>query len=235
MATQEIWMHNVSAIIIRQVPLQSMDSAFVLVDAYLSNLPGGWVLDLDEQAAANAITKDQYNAVYDLNVRCGIHLDLQMAAKLTPGLPIGDAMDAIENRIRDFLTDQINNSNLPIKLRTIDTIEEYAARSTLGVVFTTNDQTTTQPVRQSIAADLSGASKVFDYKANGLLYARNTYGLDNTWNVDSVYTETNEPMVMQIKKYTSTTYATLDGSNTTVYVLTISPSTYGIVSGIILN
>ncbi len=232
MAT-DAWKHNVAAIIITQVPLQSMDSALVLVDAYLNDNPGSTT----EQVAADAITEAQYDTIYDLNVGCTVTFDVQMAEKLTAGLTIQVARDAMKNQISAFLTDHINNSDIPFRLRSVNlnSIHEVAARSTLGVVTTTNDQTTTQTVRQSIAGDLAGTDKIFDYKANGLLYARNTYGLDNTWNVDSVYTEPNGPIVLQIKKYASTTYELLDGFSTTVYVLTISPDTYGIVSGIILN
>lgn len=235
------WINQTAAILLGQVPLQSLDSAVALVEAYISDV-GGWLPVIQqqpngdgapangftEQQSADAITVNEFNAIYDLNFTVDVTLDVQIIDKLSDGLDVSTAAVSMANQLTDFLTARINESSLPIRLNNVGVQTVISGRSDLG-------GNTTQAIRQTIAADLAGTDKLVDFKATTLLYARNTYGLDNTWNVRSVYTEPNEPIVVFIKKYTNTTYAALDGTSTRIYVFTISPATYTIVSGVILS
>jgi|ERR1051326_6378955 hypothetical protein len=240
------WIDTVSQLVIDELPLQSVQTATVLTEAYLSNI-GGWIPDdigqpsgeghpngsPTEQESADAITVDAFAAVYDLNIQATINVSIQISAKLTPGLtPIETVIQNMQNQIAEFITNQINDSELPVRTDSVDvdslTPDVFGDRSSLGGIL---DQT----IRQGIVTDLAGADKVIDYKALALQYVLDTYGLDEKWNVVSLYTEPTQPIVVQIQKYTDTTYATLDGGNTTIYVISISPDTYGVVSGVILN
>lgn len=244
-----------ATIVTQQVPLQSMTDAVVLVEAYISDI-GGWIPDdpslpngnghlansYTEQQSADAITTTAFNAVYDVAFEVSLTLRVQVAAKLSVGLTLSDAAIAMENEVADFVTARINESDLPLRVETLNTqstqITEttLSAQSVYGVYNSDTGESTTPDIRVLIQDDVvDTVNKIVDYKATTLRFVRDTYGLDDTWNVVSVYTEPNAPIAIQIRKYIDNDYTTLDTGDTTTYVFNVSPETYQIVSGVILN
>jgi len=235
--TLPAWIDATAAIIITELPLQSRDSATLYTSSYLSNV-GGWVPDnilipqgpgnpangFTPQQAANAITAEQLAQVYDLNFLVTIQVEVQVASKLVPGLTLNQAAGAVLSQVTQFVTTEINNSDLPMRVDSVNAGTPISGGSGLGGATTTG-------MRVSIQADIISGFKVIDYKANTLNYARRQYNLDTTWNVGSVYTELNQPIAVIIQKYTSTSYSTLDTGTTTFYIFTVSENTQVVLSG----
>jgi hypothetical protein len=239
---------DVALIILNQLPLQSLDSATVLAYSYLSDT-GGWVPDdplnpngpgqpfngETEQEFADAITIQQFDTIYDINFTVTLTLNLQAITKLTDGLSLNDAAASMVNQVSDFITDSINNSPLPLRVESTSTQVTDSDRSIVGG-YTIEDGNTTQALRQIIDDDLTDFDTIkdIDYKSLALLYVRNTYGLDHSWNVHSIYTEIDNPITIIIRKYVDQTYAALDTNDLTVYVMNVSPTTYQVVTGVII-
>lgn len=224
-----------------ELPLQSVDSAITLVYAYISDV-GGWVPDnpsdptgpgvpfnnATEAAAASAIAAQQINNVYDLNFSTSVTIECQFSAQLGSGLSLSEAAASMAANVTAFITDTINNSPYPLSVTATQTPSANSDRSLVG-------GNTTQAIREAIVTDLSGDNKIVDYKEIALQFAISTHGLDDTWNVQYVYTQSESPIVIVINKYTDDTYATLDSDNTTTYVFTMSPTNYGIVAGVTIT
>jgi len=237
------FINETSTIVVKQVPLQSLDSSADLVASYIADT-GGWLPDsplrptgegkpangLTPQENADLITTDAYNSVYNLNFQVNVTLNVQVAEKLTPGLDLPTAAFSMANLLTDFITDRINDSELPLRVDDVGIKAPISDRSCLGGY-------TTPEIRQTIADDLLNASttKIVDFKASTLLYTKNNFGLDDTWNVVSVYTEASEPIAVEIQKYTTETYDTIDDTSNKIYMINISPDTYVAVAGVILT
>lgn len=224
-----------------ELPLQSLQSALNLSFSYVSNV-GGWMPDSQQDPngpglpangasvdqAASDIATQQIENVYDLNFSMNVTIRVQFTEQFGAGLDLGDANAAMQNDLATFVTNSINNSALPIRVDAILSQTPQADRSMLG-------GETTQTLRQNIAADATDNIKIVDYKASALRYSTTVNGLDDTWNVQYVYTQPGNPVVVIILKYTDNTYASIDTSNHTTYVYTVSPTTYQIVSGVVLT
>jgi hypothetical protein len=235
------WANTTAGLVTAQLPLQSLQSAVDLAFAYITDV-GGWVPDdpanangpglpangASEQTGANDITSQQIGDVYDLKFSVSVTLSCQFSQHLGTGLDLNAAAAAMVTDVTNLITNSINDSALPVRVDSVGTQTPDAGRSLLG-------GTTTETVRQDIAADVAGVAKVVDYKAIALKYATTVHALDDTWNVKYVYTQTGSPTVVSVQKYTDNTYATLDSHSTTVYLFTISPTTYDIVAGVTLN
>lgn len=242
------FVNETATLVAAELPLQSISTALVLIEAYVSDV-GGWIPDdasvpngdgqlangFTEQQTADAVTTIAFNSIYDLNFEVSLIVNVQLASKLTNNLDLDSAAVSVTNRLAQFVTDLINDSELPLRVESIATETAVADRAVYGQFNSDTGESTTADIRQSIQADIEGTDKIVDYKASTLLFVRTTYGLDNTWNVTSVYTELNQPITLQIRKYTTTLYTDLDTGSTSTYVFTVSPITYGIVSGVILN
>jgi hypothetical protein len=235
------WITTTAALVTTELPLQSLSAASDLVVEYLSNV-GGWVADniliplgpgqpanhFTEQQAADAIVTEQFGTVYDLNFHATATIVCQFATQLGPGLTLEEAAAAMAAEVTNLITNSINNSNIPIRVNSIDSQNVVTLNSELS-------GTTDSAHRQLIQADLTGVAKIIDYKEIALQYARTINGIDATWNIKSVYTESNSPIVMTIVKYTDITYVTLDTSSHVAYVYSVSQDTNEVVSGVIID
>lgn len=237
------WVNNTAIILTTVLPLQSLDSALNYVNAYLSDT-GGWIpndpmmplgeglpaVGGTEQDAAEAILDAQFLEVYDVNFNVGLTINVQMAAKLGIGLDITGATTAMSAMVESFITDRINDSILPLRVTT-DAMSVSADPDLSDLTGQTSPE-----MRVAIAAGIAGDDKLVDYKMLALKYAQDTYGIDNTWNVQYIYREITGPIVVTIAHYTDdSTWATLDGGTTQIYVFSISPDTYQIVTGAIID
>lgn len=232
-----------AVILLTQLPLQSLDSSVNFIYQYISN-NGGWVPDdplhpngdghvandFTEQEVADAITTNEFDAVYSIDFTVTTDIHLHFAEKLTNGLTLAAAAASVQNHVSNFITTAINTSPIPLRVESTSTQTTTIANSMVGGY-------TTQTIRQNIATELDAlpGTKDDNYKGLALLYVRNTYGEDDTWNVHSVYTETDAPIAVIIKKYTDNTYATLDVTSIKIYVINVSPTTYQVVTGVIVT
>jgi hypothetical protein len=235
------WANTTAALLTTDLPLQSLNSAVNLAFAYISNV-GGWVPNdpsdpngpgapansATETEAAATIAAQQYAEVYDLNFQVLVTVECQMTAQLGFGLDLAAAAAALSPDVAAFITTAINGSSIPVRVNSVSTQTPTSGKSLIG-------GQTTETIRQIIASDLIGDNKIIDYKELALQYATTVNGLDDTWNVQSVYSQNNTPVVVTIVKYADNTYNTLDTTSTTIYVYSVSPTTYQIVTGVILN
>lgn len=237
------FVNDTAAILLQQLPLQNLDSSVSLVTAYISNV-GGWIPDnhllpygngapgnaFSEQQSADDITTIQYNACYDIEFHVVTTTKVQCTTKLTDGLSFSAAASSMINQISNFIKDAINNSPIPVQVLST------------GAQTTTNSNSmqggfTTQTIRNNIVTEIANVvtDKVVDYKAIALTYVQTVYGVDDTWNVYAIYVQADNPIVVSIKKYTDDTYASLDTDDTRVYVINISPVTYQVVAGVLID
>lgn len=235
------WINDTATLLTAQLPLQSFQSAVNLAFSYVSNV-GGWVADdqqnqngpgapangASEEQAASDIASQQIANVYDLSFTANVTLRVQFGQQLGSGLDLSSASAAMQSDLTSFITTTINNAALPVRVEAVVSQTADAGRSLIG-------GETTADVRVSIAADAVGGDKIVDYKAGALKYATTINGLDDTWNIAAVYTQAGNPIVVIIVKYTDNAYETIDTANNTTYVFTVSPTTYQVVSGVILT
>lgn len=237
------FINETAVILLKQLPLQSLDSSVNYIYQYISN-NGGWVPDdplhpnadghvdndFTEQQVADAITNNEFNAVYSIDLTVTTDIHLHFAEKLTDGLTLDAAAASVQNHVSHFITTAVNTSPIPLRVESTSTQVTVPSNSMVGGY-------TTQTIRQNIASGLSllPGTKDVNYKALALLYVRNTYGVDDTWSVHSVYTETDTPIAVIIKKYIDNTYAALDVTSTKIYVINVSPTTYQVVTGVIVT
>lgn len=235
------WIDTTAQDLVAELPLQSLDAAVAQAYLYLSDV-GGWVPDnnllptgpgvpangFTPQQAADAITADAFASVYDIALDVVVNVRVHGIAKFTSGLSLDTAAASIAAQITEFLTTEINNSPIPVRLESTSTQTISTPNSSAGGIID-------QSVRQNIQDSITNGNKIVDYKALTVVYLRNTYGLDITWNVFSVYTEVDTPINIIVRKYTDDTYSTLDLGDTRLYVINVSPTTYGVVTGAILG
>lgn len=241
MTTYTDFVDATALLIVNELPLQSLDSAVGLIVAYISDV-GGWVPDdmsqpygdgapangFTEQQSADAIYAEEFAKVYDLEFQVTLTVTVQAAAYLSGGLSINAAGLSMAGQVSNYVTDQINNASIPLR---VESVGSQTTETELSVLGGLTDQT----VRQAVADAITGTDKIVDYKALTLKYVIDTYGLDDTWNVASVFWRADQPINIMIRKYTDNSYAALDGDSSTIYVLNISPVTYAVVSGAIID
>jgi hypothetical protein len=236
------WANTTAGFLTGELPLQSLNSAVELAFAYISDV-GGWVPDdpsdpngpgepanhATPQTAATAITAQQVDTVYDIAYHVVITTVMRFSSQLGAGLSLDEAAAAMATDVGNFVSGTINNSPIPIRAST--TIVSQTPISDTALL----GGSTTEAIRQKIQEIIQEGGKLIDYKQNALVYARATNGLDDTWNVSFVYTQSENPIVVTVVKYTDTTYASLDSGSTAFYVYSMSPTTYQVVSGVTIS
>lgn len=238
------FLNETSLLVLDELPLQSLNDSLLLVYAYISDV-GGWVpvdpLDptgngapannFTEQQVADAITEIEYSAIYDIDFEVVVTVKVHGVAKLTPGLTLNSAAASMSAQMETFVIDTINGSPIPIHVDSVGTQSPDIPRSSLGGY-------TTPELRQQTETDINGlpmSEAVIDHRAIAILYVRSTYGVDDTWSASSVYTQINNPFMIIIQKYTDTTYTVLDISEPRKYIIGVSPTTFRVTSGVIID
>src|SRR5678815_3160471 len=126
------FVNTTAAHILESLPLQSLDTAIVLVNAYISDVLG-WVPDVPEdptgegmlfngfteQQAAEAIIEEQFGAVYDLNFNVTVTLNVQAIAQLASGLTLEQVAGSMANQVSAFITEKVNDSSIPVRIADI--------------------------------------------------------------------------------------------------------------------
>lgn len=217
------------------LPLQTFESSLVLVESYLATT-GGWVPDsptnptgpgqpvtgeTPEQGAIS-IKNQQYARIYTVKAKANLRLDFTYVANLAPGQSNEDVLVAIQNGVQEFLETQLGRTSL-----TLDTVVNLTGE------ISTNGQTTSSQRLSIFEEESQGILN--DPRAIALHMAKNTYGLDDLWNVESTYTEPNGKIVVIMAKYTELSFGTLDIDVLQRYVISVNPGQYLVETGLFIT
>ncbi len=229
------WKTDTSFLVVRKLPFEDFESAFVLVETYLSST-GGWNPDDPNDStgpgepvsgattteAADIIRDEQMGAVYSTPVNATINISLEYIAKLVGGLSDQDVLDNIEEGLNKFIANQL----LPIDL-------QYDLLVSFGGVPVPGSHTT-QNSRIALDATVVAGGKLIDPKAIALNSARVMNSLDNSWNVTYLYTKKDNDLFALVEKYASN-YEFLDLSDDRQFFLSLDPESYKITGGALLT
>ena len=228
------WKSDASIALLGTLPLQTFDSAIVLVDRYLA-ANGGWVPEdpadpvgpgapaTGENAleAANSITQEQLERIYNIATNASIKLNFNIVQNLDPGLADNDIAVLIEETVGDFIASQFGCTVMEL-----DEILSYDITVDRGG-NTTADQ------RVQANAEVTSGDKLIDPVPISLSLARSRFDLDENWNVTYIYNEPGQDIVAMVERYVTTSYDNIDTSTLTQYVIKIDATTYELASGVV--
>lgn len=225
------WITSAAAGVVEAVPLQDFESALALAEDFIGT-QGGWTPDdpgdptgLGEPASGVSlqqgivlITVQQLERIYHTDVSGVLNFRLIMNNNLSPGL---DDTSVLAN-IVDLLDDIVQANLLQTNIEFVN-IPSYT-----GVV--TNGPTDAS-TRQAIQNTLTAGGQIVDPYAIGLSVARAEYNLDDTYNVEYLYTEPTKALFVMVIKYTDNLYATVDTTADARYGITLDPVSYRTAGG----
>lgn len=225
------WIASVAAGVVETVPLQDFESALALAEDFLGT-QGGWSPDdpgdptgfgepvsgVTLAQAIVLITIQQQERIYHTDVSGVLNFRIIMNNNLSSGL---DDTSVIAN-IVDLLDDIVQANLLQTNIEFVD-IPSYT-----GVV--TNGPTDAS-TRQNIQSTITAGGQIIDPYAIGLTVARAEYNLDDTHNVEYLYTEPNKALFVMVIKYTDNLYATVDTTADARYGITLDPVSYRTAGG----
>lgn len=227
------WKASVAAGVVETVPLQTLETALVLADDFLGT-QGGWnpddagdptgpgepVSGISLSDAIVLITLQQRDRIYHVDVAGVLNFRILLNENLSPGL---DEATVIAN-VTDILDNVVQANLLNTNIEFVD------IPSFTGVV--TNGPTDAAE-RQAIQQTILAGGQIIDPKAIGLTVARTEYNLDNTYNVQYLYTEPNKSVFVMVIKYTTDLYETVDSGNQR-FGITLDPVSYRTAGGTVL-
>lgn len=227
------WKIDTSIILLGTLPLQTIDSALVLVEQYLSST-GGWIPEdssdptgpgepasgESSQEAANTITDSQLGRIYNTQVTANIDVGFNVIQNLDTGLTNEEVLVLIQETIENFIQEQLGFTILSLN----------SMNSSDGT--TKQGGKTTDAERIAADTDVKSGNKLIDPVSISLKLARERFDLDDFWNVTYIYNEPDQNIVAIVERYTSTTYTTLDPLTTTQNVVTMDATTYKLASGV---
>ena len=227
------WTTDTAIILLGTLPLQTLDSSTVLVEQYLS-ATGGWVPDdagdptgpgvpasgETTTQAANTITDEQLERIYNTKITANIDVGFHVVQNLDPGLSDDDVLVLIQETIENFLQSQFVCTSL-----SLDVLNESTGTTKQGGRTTADERVAAQ-------AAVESGDKLIDPVHVSLKLARDRFDLDDLWNVSYIYNEPSQDIVALVERYTDTTYATLDPLTLTQNVVTIDATTYELASGV---
>jgi hypothetical protein len=225
------WNASVATGVVESVPLQDFESALVLAEDFLGT-QGGWNPDdagdptgfgepvsgvtLDESIIL--ITIEQRDRIYHSDISGVLNFRLILNNNLSPGLD--DA--AVSAAIVDILDDVVQANLLQTNIEFVD-IPSYTDTVTNGPTDATR--------RQDIQNTILAGGQIIDPAVIGLNVARAEYNLDNTYNVEYLYTEPNKVLFVMVIKYTTDLYETIDTTATARYGISLDPISYRTAGG----
>ncbi len=229
------WKTDTSFLIVRKLPFEDFESAFVLAEDYLSST-GGWnpddlsdptgpgapVSGATTSEAADIIRDEQMGAIYSTPVSATINISLEYISKIVSGLSDQDVLDNIEEGLNKFISNQL----LPIDLK-YDLLVSFNGVPVPGSL-------TTQNSRIALDATVTAGEKLIDPKAIALNSARVMNSLDNSWNVTYLYTKKDNDLFALVEKYASN-YEFLDLSDDRQFFLSLDPESYEVTGGALLT
>lgn len=226
------WKTDTAIILLGELPLQDLDSATARVELYLSQT-GGWIPEDDskptgagepatgetQNEAADSITQEELERVYNIKVRANVNIDFHLVQNLDPGLSDEDVKILIEESVEAFIEQQFVCTTTEY-IETIDYTTE-----------TDRDGNTTTEERVTANDEVTSGDKLIDPLSISLSFARDRYDLDVLWNATYMYNEPGRDIVTLVEKYINTSYETIDDSSVTQYVVTINATTYELATG----
>jgi hypothetical protein len=225
------WISSVAAGVVETVPLQDFESSLALAEDFLGT-QGGWnpddvgdptgigepVSGVSLDQAILLITVQQQERVYHTDVSGVLNFRIKMNNNLSTGLDDTSVLANLVDLLDDLVQDNLAQTNIEF----VD-IPSYTGTVTNGPT----DATT----RQTIQNTLLAGGQIIDPYAIGLSVARAEYGLDNTYNVEYIYTETNKALFVMVIKYTDNLYSTVDTTADARYGITLDPVSYRTAGG----
>lgn len=230
--TRSQWLLTTAQALVLKLPLQTYESALSLATSYLT-ATGGWEPDdtsepngpgqpmsgyTPTEAAADIVEQQLdriYRGQYTLTATFRIH-DI---TNLDAGLNYSTVINTIEPDLKEFVKKQLDNTKLEI--------ENLEVQS--GVIF--NRGHTTKEERVEYNNAVISTEKIIDPLAIALKSGRESYNLDNKWNVYCVYKEGNSPIIVSLRKYETLTYENLDTSEPNHYSVNLNPDNYYLTNG----
>lgn len=231
----QAWKTDTAFLVVDKLPFEDFESAFILVEDYLSST-GGWVPDDEDNPtgpgepasgatsdeASDIIRDEQFSAVYSTSVTATITISLEYITKLVGGLSDQDVLDNIEEGLNSFINSQIEPTDLEY-----DTLVSFDGDPVDGALTTTD-------IRVDLNNTVEAGGKLIDPKAIALDYARNSYSLDNSWNVTYLYTKENNDLFTLVEKYLEG-YTDIDLSDDRQFFVSMDPTSYEISGGALLT
>jgi len=225
------WIQSAAAGVVEAVPLQDFESSLALAEDFLGT-QGGWNPDdpadptgLGEPATGvtldesiTLITIQQQERIYHTDVSGVLNFRIIMNNNLSPDL---DDTSVLANLV-DLLDDLVQANLLQTNIEFVD-IPSYT-----GVV--TNGPTDSS-TRLNIQSTLTAGGQIIDPYAIGLSVARAEYNLDDTYNIEYLYTEPNKALFVMVIKYTDNLYSTVDTTADARYGITLDPVSYRTAGG----
>jgi len=225
------WITSAAAGVVESVPLQDFESSLALAEDFLGT-QGGWNPDdpadptgLGEPASGVSleegivlITIQQQERIYHTDVSGVLNFRIIMNNNLSPDL---DDTSVLANLV-DLLDDLVQANLLQTNIEFVE-IPSYT-----GVV--TNGPTDAS-TRQNIQSTLTAGGQIIDPYVIGLSVARAEYNLDDTYNVEYLYTEPNKALFVMVIKYTDNLYSTVDTTADARHGITLDPVSYRTAGG----
>lgn len=238
--TKSEWLNNTTILLMSKAPNYDYDSAFTVVDTYLSGTAGGWNPDDGGEPSGageptNEDTPDEAStAIYDTQIADTktITSTVEVTLKLTHtgSFPTGTSTATILNSLKSIMQGRIEEE---VDINSgIDFISADWDNATNSTRF---GGSLSQSARQEIENSITNDVVLIDPVTIATAYVRSAYALDNTWVAKSIYNRgTDYPIIVSVGKYTTSAYGTedvsyVDGLNTVTYpgyVVQIDPDTH---------
>ena len=225
------WIASVGAGVVETVPLQDFESSLILAEDFLGT-QGGWnpddpgdptgcgepVSGVTTEQAIELITIQQQDRIYHTDVAGVLNFRILMNNNLAVGLDDASVLANLVDTLDEVVQANLADTNIEF----VD-IPSYTGTVTNGP--------TDSATRLAIQNTITAGGKIIDPYAIALSVARAEYNLDNTYNVEYLYTETNKQLFVMVIKYTDALYSTVDTTATARYGITLDPVTYRTVGG----
>lgn len=227
------WKSAAANLLVTTVPLQTFDGSLLLIDSYLASV-GGWIPDIETDPvgagvpangktptqAVEDISLERYSRVHRVSSTVTLEIDMEYITNLIPGQTDEDIITQVKSSITDII--QTHLQKTPFIFNQVVDIA--------GSVIT--DGNTTDIERRELDTLIINGKIRHDPRAIALYYARTVNMVDQTWNVSSVYVESNNPIVVVISKYINDQYTTIDNTVDHEYIVNINATDYRIIGGI---
>ena len=228
------WKASVAAGVVETVPLQDFQSALVLAEDFLAT-QGGWQPDdaLDPtgpgvpasgvslEDSILLIGIDRIGRVYHVDVTGTLNFRIKMNENFPQGLTDQEVFDNIAMRLDDLV-----EANFAKTTMAVEDVTSFGGTVTAGP--------TTQSDRADIQNQITSGGRLIDPLPIGLNAARASFNLDNTFNVEYIYTEPNKALFISVIKYTDTVYQTVEPGQTQKYAITLDPVSYKTTGGTVV-
>jgi hypothetical protein len=228
------WKASVAAGVVESLPLQDFESALTLAENFLAT-QGGWnpddagdptgpgvpVSGVSLEASIVLITVQQLERVYHVDVAANMNFRVVLNDNLAIGLSDEDVLTNIADRLTDVVEANLENTNIEL----VD-IPDFTGTVTNGP--------TTAEERRAIQTEITGGGRHIAPSVIGLIAARSLFSIDNTYNVEYLYTEPNKVLFIQIAKYTDEFYENFDLTATSKFGISLDAISFKTSSGVII-